>query len=46
MIYTVKTKLSIVHRAFVRYSSVECSVVSCTDTRPKTCAVDEDVRSE
>ena len=46
MIYTVNTKLCLVQLVFVRYSSVDCSVLSCTDIRPKTCSVDEDVRSE
>jgi hypothetical protein len=46
MIYTVNTRLSVVQLVFVRYSSVDCSVVSSTDIRPKTCTVDEDVRSE
>jgi hypothetical protein len=35
-----------VQLVFVRYSSVDCNVVSCTDIRPKTCTVDGDVRSE
>jgi len=46
MIYTLSTKLSLLYLVFIRYSSVDCSVLSFTDIRLKTRSFDEDVRSE
>jgi hypothetical protein len=46
MIYTANIKLSLVQLVLVRYSSVDYSVSSCTNIRPKICSVDEDARSE
>jgi len=46
MIYTVNIKRSLVQLVFVRYSSVDCSILSCTNIRPKTCSVDVVARSE